>query len=166
MIKSFLISFAAASLVSVAAQAGTLKVPNTEAPVVFVTIPDSWHPEAVDDGAAGMSDDGGDVKILAFNKGVDDALKNTYDSLESFSVRLDPSSKKVTKVKINGMEGEEILFQGKEELGKHVTPVSVTIVVLPVKGKVVVLTHYVDTEGAKKSKEVIDKIINSLKPAP
>ena len=81
------------------------------------------------------------------------------------SIELDQSSRKVSKIKINGLDTEEMLFQGKETLGRHTDPVSVTIVVLPIKDKVVVLTEFVSAEDAKKSKDVVEKIIQSLKPA-
>ena len=85
--------------------------------------------------------------------------------LKEHGVEADQSSKKVNKIEINGLDAEEMLFQGKEKLGSHVTPVSITIIVVPIKDKVIVLTHFVSTEDESKSKEAVGKMVKSLKPA-
>ncbi len=142
-----------------------MKVPSAESALVTVDIPDSWNPEEITDGVAGESE--GDIlNILAADKrkGADSDLADSLTMLKELDVELDQSSKKVKKVKLNGLDAEEMLFQGKEVFSRHTTPVLVTFVVLPIKGRVVVLTHYVPTEDAKKSKEAVEKIIQSLKP--
>ena len=167
MLRSLLTLIIVASFGTIVAQAKTMQVPSAESPLASIDIPDSWHPEEISDGVTGSSEDSDILVVTAADKKKETAadLADSFTMLKEHGVEPDQSSKKVNKLKINGLDAEEMLFQGKETLGRHTDPVSITIVVLPIKDKVVVLTHFVATEDAKKSKEVVDKMIKSLKPA-
>lgn len=167
MIRSFLTLLIVASLGVVAAHAKTVKVPSDESPLASIDIPDEWHPEEIADGVSGSSDASDIVVVTAADKKkeTDADLADSFTMLKEHSVEPDQSSKKVNKIEINGLDAQEMLFQGKETLGSHVTPVSITIIVVPIKDKVIVLTHFVSTEDESKSKEAVAKMIKSLKPA-
>jgi hypothetical protein len=167
MLKSLLTLLIIVSACGTIAEAKTMKVPSGEAPVVSVEIPDSWNPEELTNGVTGANEDVDIVVVTAAEKKKDQSadLADAFAILRDHSVEVDQASKKVSKIQINGIEAEKMQFEGKETLGKHTDPVSITIVTLPVKDKVVVLTEFVATEDAKKSREAVDKIIKSLKPA-
>ncbi|MGI8821375.1 MAG: hypothetical protein ACR2ID_10995 [Chthoniobacterales bacterium] len=165
MIKSLVVLTVAASLglISVA-QARTLKLPNDEFPIASVTIPDDWAQEEVTNGISGTSPD--EAVYLAFvavgnDKGMNAEIDDTFEMLKEQKVVLDQSSKKENKFKINGLEADELLFQGSDEDG----PATVSITFVPIADKLVVLTYWVTTSEEKKHSAEVGKIINSLKPA-
>ncbi len=161
--KSALILIAAAFLSTTAAHAKTMKLPNDEFAIASITIPDSWEPEEVNNGAAGTSPDKA-VYIAAVavgsEKGMNAELDDTFDMLKEHKVDLDKDSKKENKFKINGLDAEEMVYHGKDEDG----PASVSITFVPIKDKLIVLTYWVSTEDEAKHQEEVGKIVGSLKP--
>ncbi|MDQ6765986.1 MAG: hypothetical protein M3Z22_07805, partial [Verrucomicrobiota bacterium] len=101
------------------------------------------------------------VVAVAGEKGMAAEIEDTFTMLKEHNVELDQNSKKENKFKINDLDADELLFQGKDEDG----PTSVSIVFVPVKDKVVVLTYWVSTEEEKKHQEEVGAIVKSLKPA-
>ena len=143
------------------AHAKTLKVPNDEFPIASITIPDNWEPEEVNNGVAGTSEDGAvylSVVAVGSDKGMKAELEDTFAMLKEHDVDLDKDSKKENKFKINGLDAEEMVFQGKDEDG----PASVSITFVTIKDKLMVLTYWVSTEDEKKHSEEVGKIVSSF----
>jgi len=144
------------------AQAKTLKVPSDEFPMATIDIPDSWEPEEVNNGVAGTSEDGAvylSVVAVGNDKGMKAELDDTFAMLKEHDVELNQESKKENKFKINGLDAEEMVFQGKDEDGAA----SVSITFVTIKDKLLVLTYWVSSEEEKKHQDEVAKIIGSLK---
>lgn len=164
MIKSLLTVILVAAAASVCVDAKTLKVPNEDFAIASITIPDSWEPDEVTNGVSGTSPDGAvylSVVGVGSDKGMDAEIDDTFAMLKEHNVTLDQASKKENKFKINDLDAEEMLFQGKDEDG----PASVSITFVPVKNKVLVVTYWVSTDKEEKHSEEVGKILRSLKPA-
>ena len=164
MIKSTLTFIAILSLLAAtSAFAKTLKLPGDEFPIASITFPNDWEPEEVTNGVAGQSPDTA-VYLAAVavgsEKGMNAELEDTFAMLEEHKVDLDKSTKKENKFKLNGVEAEELIFQGKDADG----PTSVSISFIPIKDKIVVVTYWVTTAKEKKHQEEVAKILTSLKP--
>jgi len=89
------------------------------------------------------------------------SLDEVFEMLKEHNVELDTDSKKENKFKVNGMDAEELLYQGKDEDG----PTGVSITFIPMKGNLVILTYWVTTAEEAKHQATVGKIVNSLKPA-
>ena len=164
MIKSILTILTIAALGTLAAQAETLKVPSDEFSIASIDIPDSWEPDEITNGVAGTSADGAvylAVVAVGNEKGMDAEIDDTLEMLKEHKVQLDQASKKENKFKINGLDAEEMLFEGKDEDG----PAAVSITFVAIKDKIIVLTYWVSTKHEKKHQAEVAKIVNSLKPA-
>jgi len=164
MTKTLLTLLTVASLSAISAQAKTMKVPNDEFAIASINIPDDWDQEEINNGVAGTSDDGAvylAVVAVGNDKGMNAEIEDTFAMLKEHDVELDQASKKENKFKINDLDAEEMLFQGKDEDG----PAAVSITFVPIKDKVVVLTYWVSTEDEKKHSDEVAKIVKSLKPA-
>lgn len=163
MKKSLFPLLAVAALMTVSAQAKTMKLPNDEKPVATITMPDSWDPDEIENGVAGES---GDEAVylaavaVSSKKGMDAEIDDTFKMLKEHNVELDQSSKKENKFKVNGIDAEELLFQGKDEDG----PTAVSICFVPMKDSVIVLTYWVTTKEEAKHQAEVGQIVNSLKP--
>lgn len=162
MFKFLFSALALALLTITATEAKTLKVPNDEFPIASIDIPDSWEPDEVNNGVAGTSDDGAvylSVVAVGSEKGMKAELDDTFAMLKEHDVELKQDSKKENKFKINGLDAEEMIFQGEDEDG----PASVSITFVTIKDKLLVITYWVSTEDEKKHSEEVGKIVNSLK---
>ena len=114
-------------------------------------------------GVGGTSEDGAvyiAVVAVGSEKGMNSTIEETFAMLKEHDVVLDQATKKENKFKINGLDAEELLYQGKDEDG----PTVISITFIPIKDKVVVMTYWVSTEDEKKHQEEVGKIVNSLKP--
>jgi hypothetical protein len=163
MIKPILILLAAASLTALSVDAKTVKIPNEDFAIASVTFPDDWEQEEVTNGVGATSPDEAvylAITAVGSKKGMDAELEDTFAMLKEHDVELDEASKKENKFKVNGLDAEELLFQGKDKDG----PTVVSITFVPVKDKVVVVTYWVSTADEKKNQAAVGKIINSLKP--
>src|SRR3954465_15302146 len=148
MTKMLLTLLTVASLSAISAQAKTMKVPNDEFAIASINIPDDWAQEEINNGVAGTSDGGAvylAVVAVGSEKGMNAEIEDTFAMLKEHDVELDQSSKKENKFKMNGLDAEEILFQGKDEDG----PTAVSITFVPIKDKVFVMTYWVSTEDEK-----------------
>ncbi len=162
MYKFLLSLVVIAVLAAASSQAKTLKVPSDEFPIASIDIPDSWEPEEVNNGVAGTSEDGAvylSIVAVGSDKGMKAELDDTFAMLKEHDVDLKQDSKKENKFKVNGLDAEEMVFQGKDEDG----PASVSITFVTIKDKLLVLTYWVSTEEEKKHQEEVGKIVNSLK---
>jgi hypothetical protein len=163
MIKTLLTVLLIATVSTVSLHAKTMKVPNDEFPIASIDIPDSWEPDDVTNGVGGTSEDGAvyiAVVAVGSDKGMSATIDETFAMLKEHDVALDQATKKENKFKVNGLDAEELLYQGKDEDG----PTVVSITFIPIKDKVVVMTYWVSTEDEKKHQEEVGKIVNSLKP--
>ncbi len=163
MKKYLLTLLALAALGTVSVQAKSLKVPSDEFAIASIDIPDDWEPDEISNGVAGTSDDGAvylAVVAVGSEKGMSAEIDDTFAMLKEHNVELDQSTKKENKFKINGLDAEEMLFQGKDEDGAA----AVSITFVPIKDKLVVLTYWVSTADEKKHQEEVGKILKSLKP--
>jgi hypothetical protein len=159
-ILTFVIIASFGTISSVGAK--TLKVPNDDFAIASINIPDSWEPEAINNGIAAASPDSAiylSVVGVGSEKGMNAELDDTFDMLKEHKVDLDKSSKKENKFKINGLDAEEMVFQGKDEDG----PASVSITFVTVKDKLLVVTYWVSTKDEEKHSEEVTKIVKSLK---
>jgi hypothetical protein len=161
MIKPLLSALLACMIVGASAHAATFKLPD-EGSVASVTIPDAWKPKEIERGVESVSPDGAvylAVESVEDEKNMDASLNETFDMLKEHKVVVDKDSKKENKFKINDLEASELLFQGKDEDG----PTSVSIVFVPVKSKVLVITYWVTTSEEKKHQAAVGKIVQSIK---
>ena len=146
------------------ADAKTFKLPDDEFAIASIDMPDSWKPKEIDGGVAGQSaDDAVYLSVVAVGseKGMNAELDDTFEMLKSHNVELDESTKKEEKFKIGSLEATELLFQGKDEDG----PAAVSIVFVPIKDKLVIMTYWVTTAKEKEHQATVGKIVNSLKPS-
>ncbi|MBA3962488.1 MAG: hypothetical protein H0X40_11375 [Chthoniobacterales bacterium] len=166
MTKFFITLLIATCLGSIVAEAKTMKVSSAKAAVATVEIPDGWDPDDMEGGGATGHNEETAIYVTASPKKEDAQadLEDTFSLLKVLgSIEVDQASKKTSKIKVNGLDAEEMHFQGKETLGRHVNQVSIIVVRLPIKDKVVVLTANFAIENAKKVAEEVEKIIQSLK---
>lgn len=162
MLKTIFALLIAASISTTVAHAKSLKVPSDEFAVASINIPDTWEEEEINNGVAGTSPDGAvylAVVAVGNEKGMNAEIDDTFAMLKEHNVELDQDSKKENKFKINGLDAEEMLFQGKDEDGAA----AVSITFVPMNGKLIVLTYWVSTEDEKKHQEEVGKIVGSLK---
>lgn len=163
MIKTTFLALAFAALTFTSVQAKTMKVPSEDFAIASVKIPDSWEPTEIDNGVVGTSPDKAvylSVVGVGSEKGMNAELESTFAMLKEHKVDLNQSSKKENKFKINGLDAEEMLFQGKDEDG----PAAVSITFVTVKDKLLVLTYWVSTEEEAKHSKEVSAILESLKP--
>ena len=161
MIKPILTLLLAASLGVISAHAKTMKLPNDDFAIASINIPDSWEPEEVTNGVAGNSPDKAvylSVVAVGSEKGMKAEIDDTFEMLKEHNVELDEKSKKENKFKINGLDAEELLYQGKDEDGA--AGISITFVTM--KDKLIIMTYWVSTAEEKKHQEEVGKIVNSL----
>ena len=164
MIKSLVALLTITGLALFSAHAKTYQLPNDEFAIASINLPDDWDEEEVTNGVAGTSDDGAvylSAVAVGNEKGMNAELDDTFEMLKDHNVDLDQNSKKENKFKINGIDAQELLFQGTDEDG----PTSVSITFVPIKDKMLVLTYWVNTSEEKKHEEEVGKIVSSLKPA-
>ena len=160
--KTLLTLIAITLLGAVAVDAKTFKLPNDEFSIASIDIPDSWKPKEVDRGVeCQSSDDAVYMSIVAVGseKGMSAEIDETFEMLKSRNVVLDEKTKKENKFKLGSLDATELLFQGKDEDG----PTAVSIVFVPVKDKMVIITYWVETAKEKEHLKEVGTIVNTLK---
>ncbi len=153
---------AACLFYSVPAFAKEIKLPNDEFAIASITIPGSWKPEAVEHGVEAESADGAiymSVVAAGSEKGLKADIDTTFEMLAEHKVKIDESSKKEGKGKINEFETSSLTFKGTDEDGAC----TVAIIFVPIKKKVLIMTFWFSDEGADKHSKEMDKILASLK---
>ncbi len=164
MIKPILTILAISALALVSAEAKTVKIPDADNAVASITFPDDWDVEEMEGGyGADSADDHVYISAVAVQNETDmnAQIDDVFELLKEHKVALDESSKKEQKFKVNGLEATELLFQGKDEDG----PCGVSIVFVPVKNNLVILTYWVTSAEEEKHQKTVGNIVNSLKPA-
>lgn len=163
MIKSLLTLLTIAVLGAISADAKTFKLPNDDFAIASIDMPDSWKPKEVENGVWGQSADTAvylSVVAVGSEKGMSGEIDDTFEMLKTHNVTLDESTKKENKFKIGALEATELLFQGKDEDG----PAAISIVFVPIKDKLVIMTYWVTTAKEKEHLKEVGTIVNSLKP--
>jgi hypothetical protein len=163
MIKSLLTVLTIALLGAVSADAKTFKLPNEDFAIASIDMPDSWKPKEAENGVFGQSaDDAVYLSVVAVGseKGMSAEIDDTFEMLKTHKVVLDESTKKENKFKIGALDATELLYQGKDADG----PAAVSIVFVPIKDKLIIMTYWVTTAKEKEHLKEVGTIVNSLKP--
>lgn len=151
-----------AMLGTASADAKTFKLPNDDFAIASIDMPDSWKPKEIDNGVAGQSaDDAVYLSVVAVgsDKSMEAEIDDTFEMLKSHNVELDESTKKENKFKVGAFDATELLYQGKDEDG----PAAISIVFVPIKDKLIIMTYWVTTAKEKEHQAEVGKIVNSLK---
>jgi hypothetical protein len=162
MIKPLFTAVLLTLFVAVSADAKTVRLPGADDAIASITFPDDWK---VEDISGGVSADSPDEHVYLSAVVVKDAtdvdaeIDDVFKMLKEHDVELDESTKKENKFKINNLEAEELLFQGKDKDG----PCGVSITFVPVKNNLIILTYWVTTAEEEKHQPTVGKIVRSLK---
>ncbi len=148
-------------VVAFPAVAGTFKLPDEKA-YCSVTIPDSWKPEAYDNGVEALSED--EEVYLAIEStdtgNVEKSMQEAFDYLKKKGVEVDASTAKQEEGKLNGMDVVDLSWDGKDEDGA--CKVSLTVVsITDEKGLLII--YWASPEGEKKHQSTITKIAQDIK---
>jgi hypothetical protein len=163
MIKPFFTAILLSLSVAISADAKTVRLPDADEPIASITFPDDWKTEDISGGVAADSpDEHVYISAVAVKDAtdIDAEIDDVFKMLKEHNVELDESTKKENKFKINNLEAEEILYQGKDEDG----PCGVSITFVVVKNNLVILTYWITAAEAAKHQEAVGKIVRSLKP--
>lgn len=140
----------------------TFKVPDEDS-FASITIPDSWTSKEIDKGVEAQSPD--DEVWFAVEatdaKGMDKTIEEAIDFLKEQGVTIDPKTQKQDEGKINGMEGVDLTWSGKDKEGDAI--ISLTILAVDAN-KVLLLTYWGSPDGTKKHAAAVGEILNSVKP--
>jgi len=142
--------------------AKTFKVPD-EGSFASITIPDDWKSKEIDKGVESQSAD--DEVYFAVEatdaKGMDKSIEEAVAFLKEQGVTVDEKSMKQSEGKINGMDGVDVTWHGKDKEGDAI--ISLTILA-PKKDKVLLITYWASPEGTKKHDKELGAILQSIKP--
>ena len=140
----------------------TFKVPDEES-FASITIPDDWKSKEIDNGVESQSAD--DEVYFAVEatdaKGMDKAIEEAVKYLQGQGVTVDDKTLKQSEGKINGMDGVDITWKGKDKEGDAI--ISLTILAAK-KDKALLITYWASPEGTKKHSKELGAILNSVKP--
>lgn len=144
------------------ALAKTFKLPDEES-FASITIPDDWKSKEIDSGVeAQSSDDEVYFYVEAMDaKGMDKAIAEAVEYLSGQGVTVDEKTMKQSEGKINGMQGVDVTWNGKDKEGAAI--ISLTILEAK-KDKVLLLTYWGSPDGTKKHDKALGGILNSIKP--
>ncbi|WNJ90862.1 histidine kinase [Bosea sp. 685] len=143
------------------AAAKTYSIPDPN-PVAVITLPDGWESSEIDKGVQSTSEDETvyvSVEVTEL-KDAAQAIADAVTWLKSKDVVIDQASQEQKPFSINGLEGVQVKWNGKDEDGP--THVSLTLLqVTDTKG--LVLTYWASPEGETENLKDLSSIINSLK---
>jgi hypothetical protein len=142
--------------------AKTFKVPDEES-FASITIPDDWKSKEIDKGVESQSADSEVYFAVEATdaKGMDKSIEEAVDFLKEQGVTIDEKSMKQSEGKINGMEGVDITWNGKDKEGDAI--ISLTILAAK-KDKALLITYWASPEGTKKHAKELEAILKSVKP--
>jgi hypothetical protein len=142
--------------------AKTFKIPD-EGSFASITIPDDWKSKEIDSGVESQSAD--DEVYFAVEatdaKGMEKSIEEAVQYLHEQGVTVDEKTMKQSEGKINGMEGIDVTWNGKDKEGPAI--ISLTILAAN-KDKVLLITYWASPEGTKKHAKELDTILHSIKP--
>jgi hypothetical protein len=142
--------------------AKTFKVPEEKA-FASITIPDDWNSKEIDSGVESQSADNEVYFAVETTdaKGMDKSIEDAVKYLQGQGVTVDEKSMKQSEGKINGMEGIDVTWNGKDKEGAAI--ISLTILAAN-KDKVLLITYWASPEGTKKHEKELGAILQSIKP--
>lgn len=144
------------------ALAKTYKLPDEES-FASITIPDDWKSKEIDSGVeAQSSDDEVYFYVEATDaKGMDKSIVEAVEYLSEQGVTVDDKSMKQSEGKINGMDGIDVTWSGKDKEGDAI--ISLTVLAAS-KDKVLLIAYWGSPDGTKKHDKELGAILNSIKP--
>ena len=139
----------------------TFKIPDDES-FASITIPDDWKSQEIDSGVESQSpDDEVYFYVEATDaKGMDKAIVEAVEYLSGQGVTVDDKTMKQTEGKINGMDGVDVTWSGKDKEGAAI--ISLTILAAS-KEKVLLIAYWGSPDGTKKHDKVLGEILKSIK---
>jgi hypothetical protein len=142
--------------------AKTFKIPE-EGSFASITIPDDWKSKEIDNGVESQSADNEVYFAVEATdaKGMDKSIEEAVKYLQEQGVTVDDKTMKQSEGKVNGMEGVDISWKGKDKEGD--AEISLTILIAP-KDKVLLITYWASPEGTKKHDKELGAILKSVKP--
>ena len=142
--------------------AKTFKVPD-EGSFASITIPDDWKSKEIDKGVESQSADNEVYFAVEATdaKGMDKAIEEAVKYLQGQGVTVDDKTLKQSEGKINGMDGVDITWKGKDKEGDAI--ISLTILAAK-KEKMLLITYWASPEGTKKHDKELGAILQSIKP--
>jgi hypothetical protein len=142
--------------------AKTFKVPD-EGSFASITIPDDWKSKEIDKGVESQSADSEVYFAVEAtdSKGMDKSIEEAVKFLQEQGVTVDEKTMKQSEGKINGMDGVDVTWNGKDKEGDAI--ISLTILAVN-KDKALLITYWASPEGTKKHAKEIGAILNSVKP--
>ena len=143
-------------------QAKAFKLGDDEA-VSWVSIPDTWEPQTIDDGVEGTSPDK-ETYVAAEIVDADDvaaAVKEEDKFFRKQKIKIKADTKKESKTTVNGLEAFDYSWDATDEDGP--THVGVTFVVVR-PGKLLLLTYWGSEAGEKANGKELTDIAQSIKP--
>jgi len=140
----------------------TFKIPDEES-IASITIPDDWKSKEIDSGVESQSpDDEVYFYVEATDaKGMDKSIVEAVEYLSEQGVTVDDKTMKQSEGKINGMEGIDVTWNGKDKEGDAI--ISLTILAAN-KEKVLLIAYWGTPDGTKKHDKVLGEILKSIKP--
>ena len=155
---------AAFSLTAVAStvSANTYELPD-EKPVASVTIPSTWKQDKYEDGVECVSPK--NEVYLAIegieSDSIEESVKDAIKFLKKKGVSIKKDTEKQQHLKINDMEGDEVVWEGKDEDGDCVVSLAFLQVT---KKRGLMVVYWSSTDVAKKNDAALATIIRSIKP--
>jgi hypothetical protein len=142
--------------------AKTFKIPEEKA-FASITIPDDWKSKEIDSGVESQSADNEVYFAVEATdaKGMDKAIEEAITYLSEQGVTVDDKTMKQSEGKINGMDGIDVTWNGKDKEGAAI--ISLTILAAN-KEKVLLITYWASPEGTKKHDKELGAILQSIKP--
>lgn len=144
------------------AQAKSYTIPDGK-PAAVVTIPDDWTVEETKLGVEAESDDE-EVYFAIEVTDWEDAAKSIAKAiiwLQGKGVEIDKASEERKEFTINGMEGVEVRWTGKDEDG----PAKVSVSLVKVNdSRGLILTYWASPEGEKANLKDLISIAETLRP--
>ena len=100
------------------------------------------------------------VMVEPKDKQTDGAIEEAVQYLHEQGVTVDDKTMKQSEGKINGMDGVDVTWKGKDKEGDAI--ISLTILAAK-KDKVLLITYWASPEGTKKYAKELGTILNSIK---
>ena len=141
--------------------AKTFNLPD-EGSFASITIPDSWKSKEIDKGVESQSTDGEVYFAVEATdaKGMDKTIEEAVDFLKGQGVTIDTKSLKQSEGKINGMDGVDLTWSGKDKEGDAI--ISLTILAVT-PNKVLLITYWGSPSGTKNHAGEIGDILKTTK---
>lgn len=142
--------------------AKTFKVPGEDS-FASITIPDDWKSKEIDNGVESESPDSEVYFAVEATdaKGLEKTIEEAVEYLNEKGVTVDLKTQKQSEGKVNGMDGIDITWNGKDKEGDAI--ISLTILAAK-KEKMLLITYWASPEGTKKHDKELGAILQSIKP--